>query len=68
MPQKCKHKDGSLVGLMGYPVDPCVYKTVEGYRNVNVYISRCIHCGTIDIRWERTEDTEPIPPDELDEA
>lgn len=66
MPGKCQHGDGAVVNLFGVPVDPCIYKTVEGYRNVDVYISRCVRCGAVDIRWEPTANTEPIPEAELD--
>jgi hypothetical protein len=46
--------------MFGIPVDPCVYKDVEAYKNVTVIISKCINCGAIDIRWKSQEDTEEI--------
>lgn len=56
----CEHKNGSISNMFGIPVDPCVYKEVEAYKNVTVIISKCIHCGEIDISWKRQEDTEEI--------
>lgn len=56
----CEHKDGSISSIFGIPVGPCVYKDIEAYKNVTVVISKCIHCGEIDIRWWRQEDTEEI--------
>lgn len=62
---KCRHQEGDITSLFGIAVDPCRYKLVEGYRNVNVYIGKCERCGAIDIRWERTPLTVKIPADEL---
>ena len=53
----CKHQDGSISSMFGIPVDPCVYQDIEAYRNVTVIVSKCIHCGAIDIRWKSQEDT-----------
>lgn len=66
MQEKCKHEEGATVRIGKYAVDPCLYKRIEGYRNVNVFISRCVYCGAVEISWERTEQTEPIPEEELD--
>lgn len=56
----CNHKDGSISSILGIPVDPCVYKDVESYKNVTVIVSRCINCGNIDIRWKKQDNTEEI--------
>ena len=56
----CKHEDGSVSNLFGIPVDPCVYEDIEAYRNVTVFVRKCVHCGNVDIAWERQEDTEEI--------
>ena len=56
----CEHRNGSISNILGIPVDPCVYKDIEVYKNVTVFVSKCIHCGTIDIRWMKQEDTEEI--------
>lgn len=56
----CRHQNGSISSIFGIPVDPCVYKDIEAYKNVTVIVSKCIHCGVIDIRWKRQEDTEEI--------
>lgn len=54
----CKHQNGSVSSMFGIPVDPCVYKDIEVYKNVTVIISKCINCGAIDVSWKRQEDTE----------
>ena len=56
----CKHQDGNITNMFGIPVDPCVYKDVEMYKNVTVIISKCINCGAIEIGWKRQVDTEEI--------
>lgn len=56
----CNHKDGSITSILGIPVDPCVYKDIESYKNVTVIVSRCVNCGNIDIRWKKQDDTEEI--------
>ena len=56
----CEHRNGSISNILGIPVDPCIYKDIEAYKNVTVFVSKCIHCGAIDIRWMKQEDTEEI--------
>ena len=56
----CKHQNGIISSILGIPVDPCVYKDIEAYKNVTVVVSKCINCGAIDISWKRQEDTEEI--------
>ena len=56
----CKHQNGSISNMFGIPVDPCLYKQIEAYKNVTVIISKCVRCGTIDISWKKQEDTEEI--------
>ena len=60
MAEKCKHKEGQITELFGYPVDPCIYKPIERYANVTVTINKCIHCGHVEIDWMRQEDTEEL--------
>lgn len=60
----CSHKNGSVSNMFGIPVDPCVYKDIESYKNVTVIVSRCVHCGNIDIRWKKQDDTEKVEVDE----
>lgn len=56
--EKCKHPDGVVIKPDGvHELDPCVYETVEAYRNVTVEVRRCKRCGNIDIAWRRQEDT-----------
>lgn len=58
---KCNHDDAIYVGSNEkYLVDPCVYKNVEMFTNVDVIISRCVNCGHVEISWRRTELTEQI--------
>ena len=47
-------------------VDPCVYELIEEHRNVTVKVYRCKNCGSIDISWVRTENTEDVLYDESD--
>ena len=61
---KCKHQDGQITELFGYPVDPCILKTVEKYKNVTVSVDKCINCGHVEISWERQDDTEVLDIDE----
>ena len=56
----CEHQNGSISNILGIPVDPCVYKDIEVYKNVTVIVSKCIHCGAMNISWKRQEDTEEI--------
>lgn len=39
-------------------LDPCSYEVKEIHRNVTVTISECSRCGSVDISWERQENTE----------
>ena len=51
---KCKHPNGIIIKPDGiHELDPCIYEEVERYENVTVIISKCIHCGEIDISWTR---------------
>ena len=56
-----------MVQIGDFAVDPCVYKREEGYRNVDVIISRCVYCGALEISWKRTAFTEAITIEELDD-
>jgi hypothetical protein len=56
---KCSFPDGIEIRPDGeHPVDPCTYVTKEIHRNVTVTVSECKNCGSIDISWERQDDTE----------
>lgn len=55
---KCSFPHGAEMAIAGIPVDPCVYQTVEIYRNVTIEVRRCIKCGGIDLAWHRQDDTE----------
>lgn len=47
-----------------HELDPCVYETIEKYKNVTVTVSRCRICGHTEIAWERQPDTEEISEEE----
>lgn len=67
MNKKCEFKDGISIKPDGInELDPCVYKTIEFYTNVNVEVVKCKYCGNIDIRWYRTENTEQIDIEDLE--
>lgn len=56
---KCKFPHGVTIKPDGkFELDPCLYETVERYKNVTVEIRRCARCGHIDIAWRRQENTE----------
>lgn len=62
---KCKFPDGIVIKPNGVDeLDPCLYETIEAYRNVTVEIRKCKNCGNIDIVWRRQEDTEELDVDE----
>lgn len=62
---KCQWPGGVVIKPDGVnEVDPCQYKEIQRFANVTVIISRCIHCGNIDISWVRQENTEELPVDE----
>jgi NMD protein affecting ribosome stability and mRNA decay len=58
MKKKCSCPDGIEMKINGIPVDPCVYKTIEIHHNVTVEVSRCIHCGHVELSWYRQDNTE----------
>lgn len=45
-------------------VDTEPYKLVEKHTNCTVYVSRGVTSGSVDISWERTDDTESFIFDE----
>ncbi len=45
-------------------IDPCVYETQEVISNCIVEISKCKHCGYINVSWHRTEDSISIPEED----
>lgn len=56
---KCTHPEGLTIKPDGiHEMDACVYKVKEVHRNVTVTVSECTRCGSVDISWERQEDTE----------
>lgn len=65
---KCKFPDGVSIKPDGAnELDPCFYSLMEVHTNVTVKVYKCIHCGAIDICWERQDNTEDIECDEVDE-
>lgn len=66
--QKCEFPDGIEIRPDGVNLlDPCVYETIEYYRNVDIEIVRCKNCGYTEIWWHRNENTEKVDLDELGE-
>lgn len=64
---KCKFPDGVSIKPDGSnELDPCFYSLMEVHTNVTVKVYKCIHCGAIDICWERQDNTEDIKCDEVD--
>ena len=56
---KCAFPNGIEIRPDGEnAMDPCVYKVKEIHRNVTVTVSECEKCGSVDISWERQEDTD----------
>ena len=39
------------VWLDGIPIDGCDYVDIEEHKNCTVTISKCEHCGKIEIDW-----------------
>ena len=65
--KKCKFDSDVIIKPDGInELDPCVYETIEFYTNVNVEVVKCKYCGNIDIRWYRTENTEEIDLEDVD--
>ena len=65
--KKCKFDNDVIIKPDGInELDPCVYETIEFYTNVNVEVVNCKHCGSIDIRWYRTENTEKLDLEDVD--
>lgn len=60
MAHKCEFPNGATVRIGNSELDPCVYETVEKYKNVTVEISKCKVCGAIDISWKRQANTEDL--------
>lgn len=62
--QKCTFPDGVTIKPDGInPLDPCIYQTVEIFRNVTVEVMQCKKCGHVEIVWHRQEDTERVTED-----
>lgn len=65
--KKCKFDGDVIIKPDGVnELDPCVYETIEFYTNVNIEVVKCKYCGNIDIRWYRTENTEEIDLEDVD--
>ena len=65
--KKCKFDSDVIIKPDGInELDPCVYETIEFYTNANVEVVKCKYCGNIDIRWYRTENTEEIDLEDVD--
>lgn len=62
---KCSFGKGITIKPDGVnELDPCLYETVEAYRNVTVKVLRCKRCGHKDIEWFRQDNTEIIDVDD----
>jgi hypothetical protein len=35
-----------------FPIDGCDYVDIEEHKNCTVIVSKCEHCGKINISWE----------------
>lgn len=58
---KCSFPPGISIRPDGRSeLDPCIYETIEAYRNVDVQVLRCKNCGHIEIEWFRRDDTEDV--------
>lgn len=56
---KCQFPKGLVIKPDGVnELDPCMYDLMEEHRNVTVKVYRCSKCGSIDISWEKQDDTE----------
>ena len=65
---RCRFPKGITIKPDGInPLDPCIYKEKELHTNVNLVISQCVNCGHITFEWYRTDETEDIIYEELDE-
>ena len=65
--RRCKFPDGiTAIKPDGHSeLDPCEYEDIEVWRNVTVVVSRCIHCGHIEISWHKQDDTEEVDPEDF---
>lgn len=55
---KCKFPESISIKLdEKIEVDPCIYELMEEHQNVTVRVYRCPRCRTVDISWERQNDT-----------
>lgn len=56
---KCTFGDGMTIKPDGvHELDPCLYEDIEIWHNVTVIVSRCKHCGHIELSWIKQDDTE----------
>ena len=66
--RKCSFGTDILIKPDGVNIlDPCLYETIEKHTNVTVKILRCSRCGSQDIEWERTENTEDYYMEEAED-
>jgi hypothetical protein len=42
-----------------YPIDGCDYVDIEEHQNCEVTVSKCEHCGKIDISWRKFDGDYP---------
>lgn len=68
----CEYPEGMTMAVQTdtglVEIDPCVYEEIERHENVTVIVSRCIHCGNIDISWvEEGENEEDYSDDQQSE-
>lgn len=58
---KCQFPNGIEIKPDGVnTLDPCLYSLTEVHTNVTVKVYKCVHCGAIDVCWERQDNTEDI--------
>ncbi len=62
---KCSFGNGIVIKPDGEnELDPCVYQTVETWKNVTVRVLRCKRCGHVEIEWLMQDDSEKVDEDE----
>ncbi len=56
---KCQFSNGIIIKPNGVnELDPCIYDLMEEHQNVTVRVYQCAICGSVDISWEKQDDTE----------
>jgi hypothetical protein len=56
---KCSFGDGVVIKPDGvHELEPCIWETIERYKNVTIEVRKCINCGDIEVVWFRQDNTE----------